>query len=759
MRRQVAATALLRHFPVYLTICTAAVAQPLLQMYGENLAVFTTANLDGVRVLGFMALVVLLPPVTLSAVELTIALTVPRWQRGAHAGTVWAASTALAALLLRSIPVGPWPVAVMILVAVGAAITFAYLRLTAIGQWLRWMSPLAIAVAVLFTVAAREIIWVPEAAAIDVDVSQSTVPDLSTPPADVSVMWFVLDEFSVSALMTPEGTINAERFPGFAALASTSTWYRNDLTVSKDTIEAVPAMLTGRYPKMGRAPTLATYPENLFTITAGQMAMDVNETITRLCPKDQCRYRAVSGGDEIANPDATVPEYADSPVVGVGGPDFVGFLRDASVVLGHKLLPEGLRETLPAIDEGWGGFGQGGGPTSDVTTPSDGLTSDETIDSGGSDSSSEDVTVGTIDDEKAFSRPKIDQPGRFRAVVDRAAKSAVSTLHFAHLMIPHKPWVLTPDMRRNDWLGQYNEGTNPTDVDEVRDEYGAHLYQVAAVDVLVGEMVRAMKTSANWNRTMIIVTSDHGQTFEPGLSKRRTINAARTESLEDIYRPPLFIKYPDQTVGEVNDCPVQSIDILPTVLAAKGLTVSLEFEGVDLARICPDRPLRTVKWARKSTDLSTGVEALLDRVRRLEEFIPADGDASSIVAVGPYRDLLGTSVTATPGAASPISTWTVRNRSAYASVSGEELATVPMEISGKVGFAADMPDGAWVAVTLDGRIAGFLGELVGARAGRTKTYRSLLDYRQLTAGSHVLGLAVLSGTPASPTVSVFTPAG
>ena len=578
--------------------------------------------------------------------------------------------------------------------------------------------------------------------------------------------WFVLDEFAASALMTPDGDINAERFPGFAALAETSTWYRNNLTVSKDTIEAVPAMLTGRYPKMGRAPTLSTYAENLFTITAGQMAMDVNETITRLCPKDQCRFQAVSGGDEIANPDVTVPDDSDSPALETSGPDFVGFLRDASVVLGHKLLPAGLRATLPAIDEGWGGFGQGGGLAGEGSTAGDdtessdeAASSEETVDSGGSDTSSEDVTVDTVDDENANSRTRRDQPARFRAVVQRAAASGAPTLHFAHLMIPHKPWQFTPDLRFNDWLGQYDPGFNTKSVDKVRDEYGAFLYQVAALDALVGEMVETMKTSANWDRTMIIVTSDHGQTFEPGLSKRRTINAARTEGLEDIFRPPLFIKYPDQNVGEVNDCPVQSIDILPTVLAAKGLTVAVEFDGVDLATTCPVRPVRTVRWAQKSADLSTGVEALIGRARRMEEFIPHTGDDSSIVAVGPYRDLLGSVVTATPGATSPISTWTVRKRSAYADVSGDELATVPMEISGKVGFATDLPDGAWVVVTLDGRIAGYLGELVGADAGDSRSYRSLLDYRQLTAGGHALGLAVLSGPVASPTVSIFAPAG
>ena len=125
MRGRVAVTAISRHFPVYLSICTAAVAQPLLQMYGENLAVFTTANLAGARVLGFMALVVLAPPSSLVSLEVAVSLAVPRWQRGAHLTLVWVASTALAALVLRNAPIGPWAVALGVLAAAGAGIIAA----------------------------------------------------------------------------------------------------------------------------------------------------------------------------------------------------------------------------------------------------------------------------------------------------------------------------------------------------------------------------------------------------------------------------------------------------------------------------------------------------------------------------------------------------------------------------------------------------------------------------------------------------------
>ena len=71
-----------------------------------------------------------------------------------------------------------------------------------------------------------------------VDLGSVTVPD---PPGPIVVV--VLDELPVTTLMRADGSINADRFPGFARLAERSTWFRNASVHHTSTHLAVPALL------------------------------------------------------------------------------------------------------------------------------------------------------------------------------------------------------------------------------------------------------------------------------------------------------------------------------------------------------------------------------------------------------------------------------------------------------------------------------------------------------------------------------------
>ena len=67
-----------------------------------------------------------------------------------------------------------------------------------------------------------------------------TVP---VPPGPVVVIIF--DELPLPTLMRSDGTINAERYPAFARLAASSTWFRNTSSPHNRTERAVPAIVTG----------------------------------------------------------------------------------------------------------------------------------------------------------------------------------------------------------------------------------------------------------------------------------------------------------------------------------------------------------------------------------------------------------------------------------------------------------------------------------------------------------------------------------
>ena len=50
-----------------------------------------------------------------------------------------------------------------------------------------------------------------------------------------------------NSLLTGDGTLDAERYPNFGALARGAYWFRNASTVAYNTSDAVPVILSGRY--------------------------------------------------------------------------------------------------------------------------------------------------------------------------------------------------------------------------------------------------------------------------------------------------------------------------------------------------------------------------------------------------------------------------------------------------------------------------------------------------------------------------------
>ena len=66
----------------------------------------------------------------------------------------------------------------------------------------------------------------------------------------------VMDEFPVDLMLGPDGRIDAVRYPNFAALAATGTWFKNASTVYDSTTKAIPAVLDGRLPRRAAHATL-----------------------------------------------------------------------------------------------------------------------------------------------------------------------------------------------------------------------------------------------------------------------------------------------------------------------------------------------------------------------------------------------------------------------------------------------------------------------------------------------------------------------
>ncbi|HZI91295.1 MAG TPA: sulfatase-like hydrolase/transferase [Thermoleophilaceae bacterium] len=119
--------------------------------------------------------------------------------------------------------------------------------------------------------------------------SAASAPASAAEPSRPPVVVLVLDEFPTDSLTGPDGRIDAGRFPGFAALARDSTWFRNAWSIYDSTPHAVPAILTGKVPTAARRPSWRQHPQSLFSVLARHgYAMQAFEEASQVCPPRLC---------------------------------------------------------------------------------------------------------------------------------------------------------------------------------------------------------------------------------------------------------------------------------------------------------------------------------------------------------------------------------------------------------------------------------------------------------------------------------------
>ena len=472
----------------------------------------------------------------------------------------------------------------------------------------------------------------------------------STEPSAKNVLFIVLDEAPLFPLLKTDGTINRDRYPGFASLADNSTWYRNMLTTAQRTTEAVPTILDGRWPTFQNYPYFKDHPKNLFTLLQDDKQLNVYQAITHLCPKNLC---------------ANAPARDDK-----------------------KLLYQ-VRE--------------------------------------------------------------------FQNAVMRASSATVPSLNFAHVLLPHRPWSLVPDLRYMSDVLEYPDPRSETVVDRRRDNYQSMLRQYVATDALIGDLVSKMKASNNWDNTMIVVTADHGITFEPGKSYRDTIDVKSAGTLEDIYRVPLFIKYPGQSTPIVSDCPASSIDILPTVLAANGTAIPRSVHGANLASTCPKRTSRTIRWPDGSSKLSTSFASLVKRVKYYDKWIDADSDVDGIYRSARSGSLLGTAVP-TSATQSTSLTWRLNLAQNYQRIGSGRLAPVPARASGLFYIKKNICEKCEGLIAVNGMFVGVASELAGMKQAKSGQYfSSSLMTRLMQPGPTSVELWLVDWTTGKPVMRKVGP--
>jgi hypothetical protein len=271
-------------------------------------------------------------------------------------------------------------------------------------------------------------------------------------------------------------------------------------------------------------------------------------------------------------------------------------------------------------------------------------------------------------------------------------------LYYLHLVAPHTPWSFLPSGVR------YQPDRRPAGELEVPGPGRAwgpdpwlatqaqqqHLLQTSLVDRLVGALVDRLRRESMYERSLLIVTADHGMAFEAGLPKRDP----RESTVGEIAYVPLLVKRPFETAGTISDRPVELVDIVPTIADILHLPrVWKHMDGMSL--FSPDGP-RARERALYDVELSVDGRERYAAVAHKYERFGGEGDSIDLfdVAPGNLEKLLGRA----------IDDFSIHNGIAATIDFGDEAREHPRLIEGVVvdGEAASPPR---IAIGVNGRIA------------------------------------------------------
>ena len=683
-----------------------AVAQPILDLIGREPDFIAAHRLFGLQLLLLALGLAFFVPTALAAPLLFAAF------RESRVGRVWTSCfSALfaAAFVLQLVDRLPGVAAVVAACAGGIGLVVCLNRYRPFSNLVALTAVLALVAPIAFLArpAVRGMLTAPSGTDFELDPSIAEAPALQT---DLPIVLVVFDELPTSSLQRPDGSINEDRFPAFAALAGESDWYPRALTTATQTARAIPALLTGKLPAPGTVALYHDHPANLFSwlATRGGYRVVAYETASRLCPPSICTDRRP--------------------------PSFWGRLTsaadDLSVVYGHLLLPESLAEALPDVTQTLSRFRDRGLPDNDVMA-----------DLGGPGRGLHHNAPRIVDDY--LERIETHSEG-------------TPTFHYLHLNLPHVPWKYLPSGLEYTPVGSSIlppgfSSLVPTDLQLVAQGWRRHLLQVGYVDRVLGRIIARLKTAGIYERALIVVTADHGRSFRPGERGRTTFGA----TVEDMLEVPLFVKNPGQNEGAVLEHRVRTIDIVPTIAAALGDQPPWEVDGTHLNDREP-RPVTACCYASTPATRSFETDATrrqetLDRLYDLFGERSAPGAAEGTVApdvashpfegvfaAGPRPDLLGrvaadlTAGTFDTGTSSVVQA-TLYGAGAYGNVQ-PATGFVPSLIRGRI--EPRIADGTPIAVSVDGIVRATTSTFTDRDASR---FSAMVHERWLPAGSHRIG--------------------
>jgi hypothetical protein len=402
---------------------------------------------------------------------------------------------------------------------------------------------------------------------------------------DTPVFLLVFDEFSGLTLQNPEGSLDVSRYPGFAEIARNADYFPNALTTGYHTDISVPSIVSGTL-RSGENKGLAP-GENLielFQDWGGGVSAQSVVLPADLVDKQQTNFYS------LASDIATL------------------YLH----IVSHQNWIENKIGVIPATWKDFGVF----------------------------------YKMGDVAESSAEQVSK--QAGIF---FDWLEPLAVNTgdkqFNFLHIVFPHVPYTTTAtgkSQENSDLIRQQLTSVEKFDAGQSFLNVGYHNYlqQSSYAELLLHRLVLSLKKTGMYDKSLIIVTADHGVSYSAkGLSRR---DPKTKDSWKNIVSVPLIVKHPFQEVGKVNETFVTTLDITPTIMDVIEIDPPWDLAGESLNALDAKTQTSSVELIPGYDDYFGDVVVLFQESRSRKETLFGVGSPVTDVAVNYTEDSMYSSL-------------------------------------------------------------------------------------------------------------------
>lgn len=588
-------------------------ALPLLDLLGTNPEFLISHYLTGGSLVVAAVILATVPPL-IALATVVVATALSTWA-GRIVWSAWALlfGTLAVGSLLRHLDLPSEALPALLAAAGGVGVLLAARRWRAARTGLAFLAatPLLAVLALVAWSPSAELVWQGDVGPVE----GFEVPQ----PAPVVILQ--LDELPMSSLLRPDGTINETRFPNFARLAGTSTWFANAVAIAPNTTASVPAALTGTVPEPGELPTAADHPRSLFTLLGDTYELQVDEPVTAVCPRSLCG----------------------------GSVDWSGLAGDAVGVAGQLWLPPGLRGRLPSGVQQIADF--------------------ENVDGLGGDSARE---------RMEGAEAHVDE---FDATGERPL---FWYQHVVLPHVPWSLGHTGDEYQTNAALANGPTDLGDWGDDPILARVGLqrHLLQVGATDRLLGRLIDRLEATELWDEALVVVVADHGAAFDPTQPYRQPTSATAQEvyRIPMFVKQPGQSTGETRTdlAYNVDVAPT----VLAVLGTDAGIETNGQSLLEPVPHRAQDAALYVADGDPIHPDIT--VDQLIALAQRNARLLPGGDDWRAIAAPEPFGDLVGTAVSNLPSTGTTTGAFDLEQASDLAAVDTEATGARPVFVWGTI---------------------------------------------------------------------------